>query len=296
MVVITDVTSRIGSKVALDLLKSGQKVRGVDNNRERMAFLKSEGMELAVGEPDDPVFLSSVVSDAGSVLLIAPCRPEFENFNLKCKNFGEAAKKAIKDSKVSNVFFLSSMGAEQSSEAGLISGLRTIEQSLNHLTTETVVYFHPGLFMEHFLSKIGIIKTRDMIEDSTDGQTPLYLVSDTDVADYIVTMIKSNAFYGRNVVELYGDRLSYRQATKLIGNSIGIPELPYKQLLDYEMRNELVSGGLSIAMANVFVEMTHALSRGVVCPNLVDREIPNCPTRFKQFVEKVFVPLYNASI
>lgn len=296
MYIITDVSSRFGAKLALQLLRSGQKVRGVGNHRENLAYLKSEGMEIATGEIVDPVFLSSVFKDAQTLVLIAPAPSNLENFSNTFHQVGSAVCKAVKDSKISTVFFLSSMGVEQTSEAGLILGLRDIEQQLDSLNTENVIYLHPGYFMEHTLSKISFIKQKDMIADSIDAQTPLYMVSTEDVANYVTEMIKKRNYYGRVIAELYGDRLSYRKATKIIADNIGIPELPYLQLLDPEMRNELVENGFSINMANAYVEMSHALSQGALCPKLIDKEVPNCPTRFTQFVENVFVPAFKAAV
>jgi uncharacterized protein YbjT (DUF2867 family) len=296
MFIITDVNSRFGAKLALQLLRSGQKVRGVGNHRENLAYLKSEGMEIATGQIVDPVFLASAFKDAHTLVLIAPAPSNLESFSNTFHQVGSAACKAIKDSKINTIFFLSSMGVEQTSEAGLILGLRDIEQQLDTLNTENVIYLHPGYFMEHTLSKISFIKQKDMIADSIDAQTPLYMVSTEDVANYVAEMINKRNYYGRAIVELYGDRLSYRKATKIIADSIGIPELPYVQLLDPEMRNELVENGFSINMANAYVEMSHALSRGALCPNLIDKEVPNCPTRFTQLVYSIFVPAFKAAI
>ncbi|HEX3020605.1 MAG TPA: NmrA family NAD(P)-binding protein [Chitinispirillaceae bacterium] len=296
MYVITDVSSRFGGKVALELLRSGQKVRGIGNHRENLAYLKSEGMEIATGEMDDPVFLASAFKDAHTLVLIAPAPVNMENFSNAFHQVGIAVCHAVKDSKINAIFFLSSMGVEQSTESGLILGLRDIEQQLETLSTENIIYLHPGYFMEHTLSKISFIKSKDMVADSIDSQTPLYMVSSQDIANYVVSMIMKKSYYGRMIVELYGDRLTYRQLTKMIGTSIGIPELPYTQLMDLEMRNVLIENGFSINMANAYVEMSHALGRGAVSPNLIDREVPNCPTRFIQFLEKIFVPAFNAAI
>jgi uncharacterized protein YbjT (DUF2867 family) len=296
MFIITDVSSRFGTKLALNLLRSGQKVRGIGNHRENLAHLKSEGMEIATGEITDPLFLSSAFKDAQTLILIAPAPSYLENFRNSFQQVGSAVCKAIKDSKINTVFFLSSMGVEQTSEAGLILGLRDIEQQLDSLNTENVIYLHPGYFMEHTLSKISFIKQKNMIANSIDAQTPLYMVATEDVANYVSEMINKKNYYGRVIAELYGDRLSYRKATKIIADNIGIPELPYVQLLDPEMRNELIENGFSINMANAYVEMSHAISRGALCPNLIDKEVPNCPTRFVQFVEKVFVPAYKAAV
>lgn len=296
MFVITDVTSKIGGKIALELLRSGFKVRGIDKSRDSMAYLKSEGMEIAEGSIEDPVFLTSAFKDADTLFLIAPARIDIEDFTRTFNMIGSSVCKAVRDSKIINIIFFSSMGVEQSSEAGLILGLRDIEMQLNTLNLENIISLHSGYFMEHTLSKIGYIRKNNQIADSTDGQTPLYMVSSDDIASMAVSMIKQKSFYGRSIVELYGDRLSYRQVTKIIGDSIGIPELPYVQLMDLEMRNDLIEKGISINMANAYVEMSHALSRGAVSPNIIDKEIPNCPTRFNQFVEKIFFPAFNAAI
>lgn len=295
MFVITDVNSRIGTMVALQLLKSGQKVRGIDTNRESMAYLKSEGMEIASGQISDPVFLKSATQDADTLILIAPARPDTENFVHQFNQVGSSVCKAIKETSIQTVFFLSSMGVEQSSETGLILGLRDIEKQLDTVGIENVVYLHPGYFMEHILSKISFIRGKDSIADSIDAQVPLYMVCTDDVASYLVNMIKKKSYFGRSVVELYGDKLTYREVTKIVGTSIGIPELPYMQLMDTEMRNELINRGFSVNMANAYVEMSHALSRGAVSPNLIDINIPNCPTRFEQFVQDIFVPAYKAA-
>jgi hypothetical protein len=61
------------------------------------------------------------------------------------------------------------------------------------------------------------------------------------------------------------------------------------------MRNDLVNQGYSINMADNYVEMTHALSRGALTPKQIDKLTPNCPTRFKQFVDDVFVEAYHCA-
>jgi uncharacterized protein YbjT (DUF2867 family) len=295
MIVVSDASSKTGTEIISALLKAGERVRGIDNSRERLAALRSSGVEPAVGELTDPVFLLSAFRDAESVFFIVPSRSETESVKKYFEDTGSAFVKALRDSKVRNVYFLSSMGADEVSEAGLLLSLGEIERRLDTIETENVITFRPGYFMEHLLSKISYIKTRDVIADSTSGDTPLYLVSIGDVALKAVSMLRERSSLGRRKIELYGDRLSYRDMTRIIGTSIGIPELPYVQLLDIDMRNDLVNQGYSINMADNYVEMTHALSRGALTPKQIDKLTPNCPTRFKQFVDDVFVEAYHCA-
>lgn len=295
MIVVSDASSKIGTEIITGLLKSGEQVRGIDNQRQRLADLKSSGLEPAIGELTDPVFLLSVFKDAESVFFIVPSRPEIESVKKYFKDCGDAFVRAARDSSLKNIFFLSSMGADEASEAGQVLSLGEIEKHLLTLNAENITVFRPAYFMEHLLKKISHIRMRDVIADSSNGETPLYLVSSNDVALKAVSMLKERSSPGRTKIELYGDKLSYREMTRIIGMGIGIPELPYVQLLDTDMRNDLIDQGFSINMADNYVEMTHALSRGAISPKLIDPDTPNCPTRFKQFVDDVFVKAYHCA-
>ena len=175
MIVVSDASSKTGTEIISALLKAGERVRGIDNSRERLAALRSSGVEPAVGELTDPVFLLSAFRDAVSVFFIVPSRSETESVKKYFEDTGSAFVKALRDSKVRNVYFLSSMGADEVSEAGLLLSLGEIERRLDTIETENVITFRPGYFMEHLLSKISYIKTRDVIADSTSGDTLPYL-------------------------------------------------------------------------------------------------------------------------
>ncbi|KMQ50054.1 hypothetical protein CHISP_3008 [Chitinispirillum alkaliphilum] len=293
MVVITDVNSRTGSLLALKLIKSGEKVLGINGSRTQMASLISEGMEGAVGDISDPVFLSSTLKEAQTLFLIVPMHTHKENYSRYFINIGSSVMKSVKNSKVRNLFLVSVMGAEQREEAGLLSGYGDLEEILGIVEPQNSAIFRPGYFMDHMLSKIAMIRTKDMIGDVIDGNTPIYFSDIRDTVMQISDIYLNNEYFGRSKIELYSDKLSLRTACKIIAESIGIPELPFVQLSDQEYRNHLLEQGTSIPFANAYVEMAHAISRGVMKPSLIDTSVPNCPTRFSQFVQDVFVPAYK---
>ena len=64
-------------------------------------------------------------------------------------------------------------------------------------------------------------------------------------------------------------------------------------LSDEEAIDGLRRMGMSVGIANSFVELSHALSEGRVHPTQADLKKPTAPTRFKQFAEEVFKPAYE---
>ncbi len=292
MVVITDVASRAGSLLASELLKNGENVLGIDDTRGRMARLISEGMEGVVGDISDPVFLSSTLSDADALFLIVPLRADGNNFRRYFIDVADSAVKALHDSKVKNVFFLSSLGADEKEEAGFLSGYGDVEEILESVSIENVILFRPGYYMDHLLPKISMIRSSDMVGDVIKGDTPLYFTDLRDVAQNMASMYKNRTFYGRSKVEMYSDKASLRKAVRMIGESIGVPELPFIHFSDQDYRNYLLEHGASMPFANMYVEMGDAISRGVMEPSLV--EVPNLPTRLSDFIQNVFIPAYRS--
>lgn len=294
MVVITDVTSRVGSLLASELLRTGEKVLGIDEERSRMARLISDGMESATGDISDPVFLSSTFADAGTMFLILPLRADRENYRRYFVDVGDSVIKAVRDSKLRNVIFISSMGADEKEEAGLLSGYGDVEEILDTLELENITVVRPGYYMDHLLPKISMIREKDLVGDVINGDTPLYFTDLKDVAVNLASMYRSNSYFGRSKVEMYSDRMTLRKAVRIIGESIDIPELPFVQMSDQDYRNHLIDQGASASFANMYVEMGHAISRGVMEPSLIDTQVPNLPTRLSDFVQNVFVPAYRS--
>jgi len=90
------------------------------------------------------------------------------------------------------------------------------------------------------------------------------------------------------VRELLGPRdLSYREATRILGNQVGRPDLQYVQLSDEDMARILVLAGMSDSFARLYVEMTRALSEGKINPQKGRTTVNTTPTRFEAFTAEL---------
>jgi hypothetical protein len=88
------------------------------------------------------------------------------------------------------------------------------------------------------------------------------------------------------VRELLGPRdLTYSEATRILGERIGKPDLQYVQLPYQDQAKALVQAGLSESFAGLYVEMTSAFNEGTIKPR---RNSENTtPTRFEDFVSEL---------
>ena len=296
MIVVTGATGKTGSIITDMLLEKGQKVRAIGRSSERLKRFRDKGAEIAVGDQSDPVFLARAFSNADSAYLLIP--PKFDVLDIRVfyNVMGDAAVAAIKDSGVKKVVLLSSLGAELEFGTGPVIGLHDVEEKLKWLIGVDTAILRPGYFMENVLGTIPLIKNQRINGGSMVPNAPVAMIATRDIAGEAIKLLTGKAFLGVSIIDLFGDRLTYWEATRLIGKAIGIPDLPYVQFSDEDAVAAFRKMGLSENVALSYVELSRAISEGKVKPTQIDPEKPNTPTKFNQFAEEVFRPAYKMAV
>src|ERR1700721_3544202 len=116
------ITGRGGSANAENLLAQGEQIRAIARNPEKAAGWRDRGAEIAVAGFDDPNALASAFEGADGVFLMVP--PNFA----PAPGFPEARKTlasyhaAPAMARPQKAVYLSSIGGEQASGLGLITG------------------------------------------------------------------------------------------------------------------------------------------------------------------------------
>ena len=131
---------------------------------------------------------------------------------------------------------------------------------------------------------ITVIKHEGINEDSVAPDLAVPMIATRDIADVAAKALKARDWEGVVVRELLGPRdLTYSEATRILGERIGKPDLNYVQISYAEMAKALVQAGLSESFAGLYVEMTRSFNEGKVKPS-EDRKPENTtPTRFEDF-------------
>jgi uncharacterized protein YbjT (DUF2867 family) len=116
--------------------------------------------------------------------------------------------------------------------------------------------------------------------DSVEADLAVPIIATRDIAEVVAKALKACDWKGVVVRELLGQRdLTYSEATRILGERIGKPDLQYVQFSYADQTNALVQAGLSESFAKLYVEMTRAFSEGTVKPRKGRTPEKTRPTR-----------------
>lgn len=288
MITVMGATGQVGGEVSRRLLQAGQKVRALGRSEDRLAELRRAGAATLAGGAADATFLTSAFSGADAVFTLLPPDLHAPDYRAQQDQQGQAIVDAVRRSGVSHVVFLSSVGADQAAGTGPIAGLGAQEVLLRALAGTNVLALRPGFFFENFYASLPVIKHQGVIGDAVAPDVALPMVATRDIAAAAAAALAARDWSGFLVRELLGPRdLTHAEATRIIGESIGRPDLPYVRLADAEMVGALVGAGLSENVASLFVEMSRAFNEGRV-RSLEGRNASNTtPTRLEDFAHEL---------
>ena len=230
MITVMGATGHTGKKITQALLKAGEKVRALGRTESKLAELKSAGAEVLVGDTNDAVFLTKAFRDADAVYTLLPTDPSGPDYRAEQDRQGEAIVHAIRESGVRYVVALSSLGADLSEGNGVVAGLHAQEERLRRLGGVNVLLLRPVSFFENFYNSLALIKHEGINGDSVAPDVAVPMVATRDIADAAARALKGRDWNGVVVRELLGPRdLSHVEATRIIGERIGKPDLQYVQ-------------------------------------------------------------------
>ncbi len=296
MIAVMGATGHTGRLISERLLAAGSEVRALGRSTERLAGLVDKGAEAAVGEATDADYLTGAFSGADAVYTLIPPSVVVEDYPAFQDQAGEAIVRAIREAGVGRVVFLSSVGADQPAGTGPIAGLHRQEGRLRSLEGVDVLALRPGFFFENHLETLGLIKHQGINGSAIAPDTSLPMIATMDIAEAAAEALMAPDFSGFVVRELLGPRdLTMAEANGIIGDAIGIPELPYVQFPYEDFEAALAQMGISASIAALYSEMARAFNDGLV-RSLEGRLAANTtPTSLETFAAEVLVPAYEAA-
>jgi NAD(P)H dehydrogenase (quinone) len=148
MYAVMGITGKVGGAVARALLAKGEKVRGIVRDPEKAAEWQKQGAELFKADYDDVDALTAAFTGVAGVFVMVPPNfapaPGFPEVKATLKILHEALSRALP----SKAVYLSSIGAEQPSGLGLITGSHLLEEALGDLPFSHA-FLRAGWFIEN---------------------------------------------------------------------------------------------------------------------------------------------------
>ena len=285
MITVMGATGNTGKKITEALLQAGEKMRALGRSETKLAELSSAGAEALVGDTNDAAFLTKAFGGADAVYTLLATDPRAADYRAEQDRQGEAIAKAIRDSGVRFVVALSSMGADLSERTGVIAGSHAQEERLKRIDGINLLLLRPVSFFENFYGSLALIKQEGINGDSVEADLAIPMVATQDIADAAVKALKARDWKSVIVRELLGPRdISYAEATRLLGQKIGKPDLQYVQFSYDDQAQALAQAGLSESFATLYVEMTRAFNEGTTKPARTREN--TTPTRFEDFADE----------
>lgn len=295
MYVVMSATGNIGSKLANILLDKGKKVRVIGRSSERLTPFIDRGAEAAVGDVSDAVFLTNTFNGADAVFALVPPNYAADDFRSEYNAIGANITKAIQESGVKHVVFLSSVGAELSENIGVIKGLRDVEQQLNKLVGVNILHLRPTYFMENLLANIGMIKNMDINGGDIGGDVKFAMIATRDIAPVAADHLVKKDFSGKAVHELLGERdVSMHEVTKILGDKIGKPNLQYVQFSAEDAKKGMMDSGMSADVSDQLLELGQAINDGLIAVNQPRTAENTTSTSIEEFAD-FFAQVYESS-
>src|SRR5262245_18921132 len=286
MYIVTGATGNTGRVIAQTLLAKGKKVRAIGRSAENLKPLVQKGAEGFVGSVTDASAMVQAFQGAEAVYAMIPPHLTTANFRAYQNEVAKVYTNAIRQTGVSYVINLSSVGAHLSEGAGPISGLFDVEHQLNQLKTVNIIHLRPAFFMENLLLSLELIRNQNINGSALHADLLIPMIATQDVAEVAAQLLLKLDFSGHSSRELLGQReISMQEATRIIGKAIGKEGLTYVQFPYDQAEQAMVGMGLSQDVARSLIEMDRSLNEERVRP-LEKRTTTNTtPTSLEQFAE-----------
>jgi uncharacterized protein YbjT (DUF2867 family) len=286
LVTVMGATGKTGTVVSERLLAAGVQVRALGRSADKLAPLVKAGAQAVVADANRSGDLTTAFRGADAVYAMVPPLVDSPDILGHYETVNGAIARALTESGVKRVVYLSSLGAELPSGTGPVVGLHRGEEKLKALPGLDLLFLRPGFFYENHFGALGLVKSQGLNGGATAPDVPVVQIAAHDVGEAGARALLAKDFSGVSFRDLYGPRdLSMAEATRILGSKIGKPDLKYAQFPDDGVVGGLKGAGFSENVARLFVEMSHAFNARKVVAHQPRTPANTGATTFEAFAQ-----------
>ncbi len=286
MIVVTGATGRTGASAALELAARKIPVRALVRNAEKAAKLQAAGVQLALGDVDDPQALAAAMQGASRVLV---CLPNGEPQLRREKAIADAAVAAG----AKHIVKISSVEAHAHMKNPVH---QTHWQSEEHIRSKGVAWtmVRPTFYMQNFLGSGATIKSESKFYFPFGDKGMAALIDSRDAGWFAGHVLATDGHANQSYDITSRDKMSFHQVAEVFSRVLGrtisyVPQDPvaYKAFL-----GKFVTSQWHLdAVCNIFAEIANGYSVPVTdtFKQVSGRE----PLSLEGFVRE-FLPVYRS--
>ena len=293
MYVITGATGHTGKRISENLLAAGKSVKVIGRHADKLAELVEKGATAAVGDLNDVNFLTNAFQGATAVYLMIPPKMDVTDWRAYQRELIAAYIPALQAAKVQKLVLLSSVGAHMLEGAGPVSGIGELEQALHQVQGLDVLALRPGYFMENLFNSVGMIQHAGINGSIVTADKPVPMVHTSDIAKVATQRLLDLSFSGHSHEFISAVKPTFQETTRIIGQAIGKPDLPYIQFSSADAKAGMLQAGLPETIADGYVEMQEAMNGADFTAGYVQSNNLQTPVTLEWFVENELKPAFN---
>jgi len=246
---ITGATGDVGSRVAEQLLRRGDRPRIFAREEEKARSRFGDRVDVFVGDLADPASLRPALEGVDALFLV--------NTGPQIPAQDEGAAKVAKAAGVQHLVKLSSMDVEQSLAIGAWHerGEAAIRGSGIPFT-----FVRPTGFMSNLLAWAPSIRAEGVVRSSTGDGRRAFIHSD-DIAAVATKALTTREHDGESLPITGPEALSYAEVTTKLGTAIG-RRLTFQPISDEEARQRYAASGASSLETEAHLALWRAIREG----------------------------------
>ncbi len=283
---IMGAAGNVGSKVADLLLEAGVEVRVLQHARG-LNELRARGADVVKGDATNVQDLKVLFAGASAVLVLLPENVADPSFVENRTAMSRAIRDALRAEKVGHVVVLSAVGAGRADAPGPPGGLHAFEEDLRELETCNLLALRSASYMDYLLATLPMIQAQKINGSAVKEDARFPMVATQDVAREAAERLLERDFVGHAVKFLLGpEDITMTEATKAIGERLGMPDLPYITFPPDDVKAALQGAGMSAQVAGLIVDMQLALNKGTYFEGIQRGPESTTPTRLENFLSQ----------
>ncbi len=277
MILVTGATGTNGYEILKQLSTTDAQVRAFVRNPKKALMLKELGVEVVIGDFNEPETLNAALKDVEKALLLST--PDLLQVKLQ-GNFIKAAK----DSGIRHVVKFSALGANLNAPAAILKWHGQTEKQLEE-TGIPFTHLRPNLFMQNMLRVAQTIATQRIFYDRV-GDAKFSLVDVRDIAAVAVKVLTEEGHEGK-VYSITGPEvLSFGEVAEKL--SIAIEnKVTYVSVSPEEYKKRILERGVQEWFVDAVNDIYSYYSEGMgmIVTNVVAEVALKQPISFDQFAK-----------
>ena len=296
MIVVTTPTGDIGSQVVQGLLDRGAPVRVIVRDASRLPSDVRARVEVVEGSHHDADVVTAAFECVDAVFWLVPPDYRTEHVASSYVDFSRPACEAFVSQGVQRVVPVSVLG-HGSTLAGN-AGVVTASLAMHDLIASTGVAYRAlalPSFMSNLLTQVEAIRSQGAIFGVLPDDVKLPAIATRDIASAAIELVLDESWSGQQDVPLLGaEDLSYSDMAGIVSEVLERP-VRYQQVPNDAFKANLVTHGMSEAMAQGLIDMNQAKSQGLDStePRTSDN---TTPTTFRQWCQDVLQPAFDRPV